>query len=188
MAKLSYLHDFSLGIVKQICHRDLKLENTLLDGSTAPRLKICDFGYSKVLLAPNLLYYGYWYGVWLPWYSGYTYIMQHDMINWSLLYCSGLVTIKKQDYLYFIYLIYCHAVFWIFLQSSLLHSQPKSTVGTPAYIAPEVLMKNRYNGKVLSIPPPWCFKLPSDILLLTRYIALSLTRFVENTCNICISK
>jgi serine/threonine protein kinase len=36
--------------VKQVCHRDLKLENTLLDGSTAPRLKICDFGYSKVLL------------------------------------------------------------------------------------------------------------------------------------------
>ncbi|RZR96738.1 hypothetical protein BHM03_00025791 [Ensete ventricosum] len=32
---------------KQICHRDLKLENTLLDGSPAPRLKICDFGYSK---------------------------------------------------------------------------------------------------------------------------------------------
>ncbi|KAJ0228661.1 Protein kinase domain-containing protein [Hirschfeldia incana] len=31
----------------QICHRDLKLENTLLDGSPAPLLKICDFGYSK---------------------------------------------------------------------------------------------------------------------------------------------
>ncbi|CAN4092434.1 unnamed protein product [Withania somnifera] len=31
----------------QICHRDLKLENTLLDGSAAPRVKICDFGYSK---------------------------------------------------------------------------------------------------------------------------------------------
>ncbi|GMN38419.1 hypothetical protein TIFTF001_007648 [Ficus carica] len=34
----------------QICHRDLKLENTLLDGSPAPRLKICDFGYSKACL------------------------------------------------------------------------------------------------------------------------------------------
>ncbi|CAH9082183.1 unnamed protein product [Cuscuta epithymum] len=32
---------------EQVCHRDLKLENTLLDGSPAPRLKICDFGYSK---------------------------------------------------------------------------------------------------------------------------------------------
>lgn len=35
-------------VLKLICHRDLKLENTLLDGSMAPRVKICDFGYSKV--------------------------------------------------------------------------------------------------------------------------------------------
>eukprot|EP00879_Flechtneria_rotunda_P001597 GHRR01001757.1.p1 GENE.GHRR01001757.1~~GHRR01001757.1.p1 ORF type:complete len:342 (+),score=105.96 GHRR01001757.1:147-1172(+) len=59
-----------------VCHRDLKLENTLLDGSPAPRVKICDFGYSK----------------------------------------------------------------------SALDSQPKSTVGTPAYIAPEVLQRTAYNG------------------------------------------
>lgn len=58
----------SLGLLQGVCHRDLKLENTLLDGSPAPRVKICDFGYSK----------------------------------------------------------------------SVLDSQPKSTVGTPAYIAPEV--------------------------------------------------
>jgi serine/threonine-protein kinase SRK2 len=32
---VSYCH------AMQICHRDLKLENTLLDGSPAPRLKIC---------------------------------------------------------------------------------------------------------------------------------------------------
>ncbi|KAJ0918462.1 putative protein kinase CAMK-OST1L family [Helianthus annuus] len=60
---VSYCHSM------QVCHRDLKLENTWLDGSPAPRLKICDFGYSK---------------------------------------------------------------------SSVLHSQPKSTVGKPAYIAPEI--------------------------------------------------
>jgi serine/threonine-protein kinase SRK2 len=30
-----------------VAHRDLKLENTLMDGSATPRLKICDFGYSK---------------------------------------------------------------------------------------------------------------------------------------------
>ncbi|VAI02553.1 unnamed protein product [Triticum turgidum subsp. durum] len=73
LSGVSYCHSM------QVCHRDLKLENTLLDGSTAPRLKICDFGYSK---------------------------------------------------------------------SSVLHSQPKSTVGTPAYIAPEVLLKKEYDGKL----------------------------------------
>ncbi|XP_017237179.1 serine/threonine-protein kinase SRK2G isoform X2 [Daucus carota subsp. sativus] len=31
----------------QLCHRDLKLANTLLDGSSVPILKICDFGFSK---------------------------------------------------------------------------------------------------------------------------------------------
>mmetsp|Transcript_39330 Transcript_39330/g.75360 ORF Transcript_39330/g.75360 Transcript_39330/m.75360 type:complete len:336 (-) Transcript_39330:575-1582(-) len=67
---------------KGIAHRDLKLENTLLDGSETPRLKICDFGYSK---------------------------------------------------------------------SSLLHSMPKSTVGTPAYIAPEVLVSKKYDGKIADV-------------------------------------
>ncbi|KAE9615229.1 hypothetical protein Lal_00048313 [Lupinus albus] len=73
---VSYCHSM------QICHRDLKLENTLLDGSTAPRVKICDFGYSK---------------------------------------------------------------------SSVFHSQPKSTVGTPAYIAPEVLTRKEYDGKIADV-------------------------------------
>ncbi|GMH00173.1 hypothetical protein Nepgr_002012 [Nepenthes gracilis] len=73
---VSYCHSM------QICHRDLKLENTLLDGSAAPRVKICDFGYSK---------------------------------------------------------------------SAVLHSQPKSAVGTPAYIAPEVLSKREYNGKIADV-------------------------------------
>ena len=31
-----------------VANRDIKLENTLLDGTTRPLIKICDFGYSKV--------------------------------------------------------------------------------------------------------------------------------------------
>ncbi|KAK3267989.1 kinase super protein [Cymbomonas tetramitiformis] len=30
-----------------VCHRDIKLENTLVSGTTPPVLKLCDFGYSK---------------------------------------------------------------------------------------------------------------------------------------------
>ncbi|KAK3144749.1 hypothetical protein QOZ80_4AG0317330 [Eleusine coracana subsp. coracana] len=81
----------------QICHRDLKLENTLLDGSPAPRLKICDFGYSK---------------------------------------------------------------------SSLLHSKPKSTVGTPAYIAPEVLSRREYDGKTADV---WSCGVTLYVMLVGAY-------------------
>ncbi|CAL9126346.1 unnamed protein product [Musa textilis] len=81
----------------QICHRDLKLENTLLDGSPAPRLKICDFGYSK---------------------------------------------------------------------SSLLHSRPKSTVGTPAYIAPEVLSRREYDGKTADV---WSCGVTLYVMLVGAY-------------------
>ncbi|XP_021742108.1 serine/threonine-protein kinase SRK2H-like [Chenopodium quinoa] len=81
----------------QICHRDLKLENTLLDGNAAPRLKICDFGYSK---------------------------------------------------------------------SSLLHSRPKSTVGTPAYIAPEVLSRREYDGKLADV---WSCGVTLYVMLVGAY-------------------
>ncbi|OAY64746.1 Serine/threonine-protein kinase SAPK7 [Ananas comosus] len=81
----------------QICHRDLKLENTLLDGNPAPRLKICDFGYSK---------------------------------------------------------------------SSLLHSRPKSTVGTPAYIAPEVLQRREYDGKLADV---WSCGVTLYVMLVGAY-------------------
>ncbi|XP_052204515.1 serine/threonine-protein kinase SRK2I-like isoform X4 [Diospyros lotus] len=82
---------------EQVCHRDLKLENTLLDGSPAPRLKICDFGYSK---------------------------------------------------------------------NSLLHSQPKSTVGTPAYIAPEVLLRQEYDGKIADV---WSCGVTLYVMLVGAY-------------------
>ncbi|KAL0462165.1 UNVERIFIED_CONTAM: Serine/threonine-protein kinase SRK2G [Sesamum latifolium] len=88
---VSYCHSM------QICHRDLKLENTLLDGSPAPRLKICDFGYSK---------------------------------------------------------------------SSVLHSRPKSTVGTPAYIAPEVLSRREYDGKLADV---WSCGVTLYVMLVGAY-------------------
>lgn len=81
----------------QICHRDLKLENTLLDGRPAPRLKICDFGYSK---------------------------------------------------------------------SAVLHSRPKSTVGTPAYIAPEVLSRREYDGKLADV---WSCGVTLYVMLVGAY-------------------
>ena len=70
--------------VQEIASRDIKLENTLLDTSPRPLVKICDFGYSK------------------------------------------------------------HEKF---------HSAPGSRVGTPAYLAPEVIMTTKgqtYDGKVCS--------------------------------------
>ncbi|KAA8546778.1 hypothetical protein F0562_003207 [Nyssa sinensis] len=82
---------------KQIYHRDLKLENTLLDGSSAPCLKICDFGYSK---------------------------------------------------------------------SSVLHSRPKSTVGTPAYMAPEVLSRREYDGKTADV---WSCGVTLYVMLVGAY-------------------
>ncbi|XP_073277248.1 LOW QUALITY PROTEIN: serine/threonine-protein kinase SAPK1-like [Primulina huaijiensis] len=88
---VSYCHSM------QIFHRDLKLENTLLDGSSTPRLKICDFGYSK---------------------------------------------------------------------SAVLHSQPKSTVGTPAYIAPEVLSRKEYDGKIADV---WSCGVTLYVMLVGAY-------------------
>ncbi|XP_031482692.1 serine/threonine-protein kinase SAPK10-like [Nymphaea colorata] len=88
---VSYCHSM------QVCHRDLKLENTLLDGSAAPRLKICDFGYSK---------------------------------------------------------------------SSVLHSQPKSTVGTPAYIAPEILLNKHYDGEIADV---WSCGVTLFVMLVGAY-------------------
>ena len=55
-----------------MANRDLKLENLLLDhdGTSRPLLKICDFGYSKVLHNQPR---GGWAGCWVlhaGWHSG----------------------------------------------------------------------------------------------------------------------
>ena len=42
------LNTISRVLLQGVANRDIKLENTLLDGSPRPLLKICDFGYSKV--------------------------------------------------------------------------------------------------------------------------------------------
>lgn len=51
MQPLQYVckpHQVSGVSLQGVANRDIKLENTLLDGSPRPLLKICDFGYSKV--------------------------------------------------------------------------------------------------------------------------------------------
>lgn len=48
-----------LLLLQGVANRDIKLENTLLDGSPRPLVKICDFGYSKVCNASShALYHG----------------------------------------------------------------------------------------------------------------------------------
>ncbi|XP_050894889.1 serine/threonine-protein kinase SRK2A isoform X3 [Lathyrus oleraceus] len=105
---VSHCHDM------EICHRDLKLENTLLNGKL---IKICDFGYSK---------------------------------------------------------------------SYLLHSRPKSMIGTPSYIAPEIFSRKEYDGKRMSMREikshPWFLeKLPKEA---TKEDPISCVQSIEEIMSI----
>ncbi|KAK3276787.1 kinase super protein, variant 2 [Cymbomonas tetramitiformis] len=80
---------------EMVCHRDLKLENTLLDQDS--RVKICDFGYSK---------------------------------------------------------------------SAVYHSVPDTAVGTPTYIAPEVLLDDQYGGNSADV---WSLGVALFVMLAGRY-------------------
>lgn len=80
------------------------------------------------------------------------WVVRFDLIHWLYFLLSLYVKIVMLNQFFQIIALWHHhdgiAYIRYIPQSSVLHSQPKSTVGTPAYIAPEVLLRQEYDGKV----------------------------------------
>ncbi|GJR38734.1 serine/threonine-protein kinase SAPK2 [Tanacetum coccineum] len=51
-------------------------------------------------------------------------------------------------------------------ESSVLHSQPKSTFGTPAYIAPKILLWQEHDGKIADV---WSCRVTLYVMLFGGY-------------------
>ncbi|CAN4122314.1 unnamed protein product [Withania somnifera] len=79
---------------------------------------------------------------------------------------------------------YCH------FMSSIFHSQPKSTVGTPAYVAPEVLTRKEYDGKLADV---WSCGVTLYIMLVGAYPfqdpsdAKNFTKTIAKILSVCYS-